>query len=132
MITVYVAHPLEAKDAPKGSVWASMADNYQRYLEICAALSNAGFAVFSWAHHYEMHTRGLTAGDANFYLKRDEAILREADIFLLAGPTEFSSGMRFELDCARNEGLKIVHAEALREFHITDHTEWLRHLVEVL
>lgn len=115
MIKVYIAHPLEARDAPEGSPWADMEANVERYLRFCAAFTNAGFTVVSWVHHYMMHTRGLTppAGTpaldhAAFYLERDADLIRASDVLVVAGPPEVSSGLRYEIDVAKTAGVEVL------------------------
>jgi nucleoside 2-deoxyribosyltransferase len=113
MIKVYIAHPLEARDAPPGSPWADMEANVERYLKFCAAFSNAGFTVVSWVHHYMMHVRGLTKGDAAYYLERDADLVRASDVLVVAGPPEVSSGLRYEIEVARAAGVPVIKTASL-------------------
>jgi len=100
MKRIYIAHPLVG-DGSK--LWGDQARNVERYLRFAADATNAGHVVLSWVHHYLLHSRMLTDGDADFYLDRDCVLIGVADELWIAGPPELSRGMRRE----------IAHAEAL-------------------
>jgi hypothetical protein len=55
------------------------------------------------------HTRGLTAGDFDFYLSRDCLKVRLADEFWEAGPVRLSKGMQLERETAIECGKDIRH-----------------------
>lgn len=109
MKKVYIAHPLMGSTPlAKEMGWGDPEANVERYLRFCAMASNEGYVVISWVHHYLMHVRGLTHGDADFYLSRDKELLRDADVMWVCGPAEASSGLAFEIDCAEEFGIETI------------------------
>jgi len=110
MKTVYIAHPLMGSTPEaKALGWGDIEKNVERYLVFCAWASNNGYTVITWVHHYLMHVRGLTKGDADFYLSRDKIILKPADVLWQCGPPEASSGLLFELYCAEEFDIHVEH-----------------------
>lgn len=109
MKTIYIGHPLmgSTPEAHKQG-WGDPEKNVERYLRFTAWASNSGYAVISWVHHYLMHTRGLTQGDADFYLSRDKRLLEPADFFWQAGPVEMSSGLLFEVEACKEFGIPVI------------------------
>ena len=102
---IYIAHPLMGDGSPE---WGDPAKNVERYLRFVAFACNEGHTVITWVHHYLTHARGLTKGDADFYLTRDRILLRNATELWVCGPPETSAGTRFEIECARQFGLLII------------------------
>ena len=105
MKLIYIGHPLGGTGAGKGCEdWKDGEKNFQRYLAFCAMFTNAGHSIVSWAHHWLMHSRGLTQGGHGFYMQRDLALLRISDLFVQAGPLSVSSGLTEERDfCKGND-----------------------------
>lgn len=98
MKLVYIAHPLMGTtDLAVDLGYGDPEKNVERYLHFAAWASNNGYAVISWVHHYLMHTRGLTRGDADFYLSRDRELLYRGHELWVAGDPRASSGMRDEI-----------------------------------
>lgn len=98
MKLIYIAHPLLGDDSVE---WGNINLNFERYLRFVAMFMNAGIGVLSWSHNVLTHQRGLTRGDADFYLNGDRALLAKADAVVAAGPEDVSSGMRQELMWAK-------------------------------
>lgn len=113
MRRVYIAHPLMGTP---GTPWGDPEANVTRYLEFCAWLSRAGYAVVSWAHHYELRQRGMVVEPAEFYLKRDRALIGAADWMLVAGPAVLSAGLRYELEAARDFQKGVLYAPEWCDF----------------
>ena len=105
MKLVYIAHPLFGDGSEE---WGNTQKNVERYLFFVAHATTLGHAVISWVHHYLTHTRGLTEGDADFYLSRDRVLLSKADELWVCGPPAVSSGTRYEIECASEFGIPIV------------------------
>lgn len=104
MKRAYIAHPLVGDGS---SEWGDPARNVERYLRFAADATNAGYVVLSWVHHYLMHCRRLTDGDAPFYLDRDCALIDAADELWVAGPPNLSNGMRVEIAHAVEAGIPV-------------------------
>ena len=110
MKTVYIASPLMGStDEAAALGWGDPEKNVERYLRFCAWASNNGDAVISWVHHYLMHMKGLTKGDAEFYLSRDKILLEPADELWQCGPPEASSGLADEVRWAGDFDIPVVH-----------------------
>jgi len=108
-IPIYIAHPLMGTtDFAQANGWGDPEKNVERYLHFAAWASNSGYAVISWVHHYLMHSRGLTKGDADFYLSRDKVLLQPAKRLWVAGDPRASSGVGDEIRWAREFGIPIV------------------------
>ena len=101
----YIGHPLHGL----AEGWSDPNRNVERYLRFAALFSNAGFAVVSWVHHELLYARRLTPVDPEFYLTRDEALLRACRVFVQAGPLEVSAGLTREHGWAKNGKLIMLH-----------------------
>jgi len=110
MKTIYIGHPLMGStDEAKALGFGNIEENIERYLLFVAWASNNGFTVISWVHHPLCHQRGLTKGDADFYLTRDKKLMEPADLFWQCGPVESSSGLVYELDVCDEFDIPIIH-----------------------
>lgn len=108
MKLIYIGHPLVGDGSPE---WGDMERNVERYLQFAAMVTNQGDVVVSWVHHFLMHDRGLTRGDAHFYLSRDRELLRVSHELWVCGPPETSSGLQYEIDCAREFDIPIIQLD---------------------
>jgi hypothetical protein len=106
MRRIYIGHPLVGDGSCE---WGNMARNVERYLRFCAMFTNAGHTVVSWVHHYLMHERKLTTGNADFYLERDAKLIAGSDIFVQAAPASVSNGLQFEIAEAKRLFLPVLY-----------------------
>jgi len=91
---VYICHPLTGDGSPE---WGDIDYNFERYLAFCEYAMDLGYAVLSWAHHVELHRRGLHKDHA-YWLECDVSILAKADEVWFCGPLAVTKGMQIEYD----------------------------------
>jgi len=121
MKKIYIAHPLMGPGSPEME-WGDIDRNVSRYLRFVAHACDLGHTVISWVHHYMMHSRGLTDGDALYYLTRDRELLKDADELWVCGPPEMSAGVRYEIKCAEEFEITVIMKTEWMHF---DYTPWL-------
>ena len=101
---VYIGHPLVGDGSPE---WGDIDRNMERYLRFCAYACSFGYAVLTWAHHVHLHRGGMVRS-ADYWLRRDMALLAKADLFWCAGPVGVSNGLAAEADFAKTRGIPII------------------------
>lgn len=105
---VYIAHPLEGKGS---GTWGRREYNVERYLRFCSLAMKRDFVVLSWIHQELTHQRGLTDGDAAWYLSFDRELLLLADEVWACCPEGVSAGSDTEVAWAREAGIKVVRKD---------------------
>lgn len=121
MKKVYIAHPYIGDGSEE---WGDTRTNMNRYLRICAWASEQGVAVVSWAHHHLLHASGLTNGDADYYLTRDERLIDGCDELWVAGPPHVSAGVRREILYATKTGVTTRYVVAEGVLSAWNRPEW--------
>ena len=95
---VYIAHPLlgSTPDA-KRLGFGDPERNMDRYYRFCALAASRGLVPVTWSWSYHAHTRGFTAGEADFYLSMDRKLVQMVHDhhgeFWQCGPLDASSGL---------------------------------------
>lgn len=106
---VYIMHPLAGDGSP---AWGNHERNVQRYLRFVALAISRGMVVVSWVHHYLVDSQAMIKLTSLEYLAMDRELLRCCDLAWQCSPAEVSNGMRFELACCNEFGIRVeTHPE---------------------
>ena len=103
---IYIAHPLFGDGSPE---WGDTSKNVERYLRCVGDAVSQGCGVITWVHYWLTGERGLTEGDAQYYLDLDCALMDRADALWVYGPPEVSAGVRYEIAHAEGLGIPVHH-----------------------